>query len=94
MEIKSFKPSQSMTFDTVQADCQRLHEFCHTNKESILNLHLDEVHHCDSAGLALLIEAKRLCGLQNKTCKITGMPKIIQALSKFCGVDEMLGLTD
>ncbi|MBA2652752.1 MAG: sulfate transporter [Tatlockia sp.] len=91
---KSFKPSQCMTFDTVQADCKRLHEFCHSNKDDVLNFHLSEVSHCDSAGLALLIEARRLCGLQNKTCKLIGMPKIIQALSKFCGVDEMLGLLD
>ena len=83
-----------MTFETVQADCQRLHEFCQANEEDVLNFHLGEVHHCDSAGLALLIEAKRLCSLENKTYQLIGIPKIIHALAKFCGVDEMLGLVD
>lgn len=81
-----------MTFETVQADCQRLIEFCHKNKTAVLNLELSEVTHCDSAGLALLIEAKRLCTTHNITCNITGMTKMIRALAEFCGVDTVLGL--
>lgn len=88
--MHSFKPSQDMTFETVQSDCQRLIEFFHKHEGKILNLDLSEVLHCDSAGLALLIEARRLCNLRNKTCMIVGMPKIIQALAEFCGVDTML----
>nr|WP_238585892.1 STAS domain-containing protein [Legionella nautarum] len=67
-------------------------KFFHDNKELVLHLDLSEVHHCDSAGLALLIEAKRLTAEQNKTCQIDGMPKAILALAEFCGVDAMLGL--
>lgn len=67
-------------------------KFFHDSQEQVLHFDLSEVHHCDSAGLALLIEAKRLSGEQNKTCEIDGMPKAIQALAEFCGVDAMLGL--
>lgn len=81
-----------MTFATVQSDCLRMLKFFHDNKELVLHLDLSEVHHCDSAGLALLIEAKRLTAEQNKTCQIDGMPKAILALAEFCGVDAMLGL--
>jgi phospholipid transport system transporter-binding protein len=81
-----------MTFETVQADCLRLIAFCRENKATVLNLELNEVTHCDSAGLALLIEAKRLCATHNITCNITGMSKMIRALAEFCGVDTMLGL--
>ncbi|CDZ78705.1 anti-anti-sigma factor [Legionella massiliensis] len=88
--MQSFKPSQDMTFETVQADCQRLIKFCHKSKDSDLRVDLSEVTHCDSAGLALLIEARRLCNAQKKTCIITGMPKMILALAEFCGVDGML----
>lgn len=88
--MQSFKPSQDMTFETVQADCQRLIAFFQKHEGTVLNLDLSEVLHCDSAGLALLIEARRLCSLCDKTYKITGMPKIIQALAEFCGVDTML----
>ncbi|WP_347252117.1 STAS domain-containing protein, partial [Legionella sp.] len=90
MQAQSFKPSPEMTFATVQSDCQRLLKFCHENKEAVLHLDLSEVLHCDSAGLALLIEARRLCKEQNKVCKIDGMPKATQALAEFCGVDGML----
>ncbi|MBA2656378.1 MAG: STAS domain-containing protein [Tatlockia sp.] len=92
MDVKVFIPSQAMTFETVQADCQRLHQFCQDNKEPILNLQLSEVLQCDSAGLAFLIEAKRLCAHQNKTCNIIGLPQVVQALAEFCGVNEMLDL--
>lgn len=90
MQSPLFKPAQRMTFETVQADCQRLHKFCHENQNSMLNIDISEVSHCDSSGLALLIEARRLCSVQNKICKIIGMSKSIQALAEFCGVDEML----
>ncbi|KTC85601.1 MULTISPECIES: STAS domain-containing protein [Legionella] len=90
--MQSFKPSTEMIFATVQSDCQRMLKFFHNNKEAVLHLDLSEVLHCDSAGLALLIEAKRLSAEQNKTCEIDGMPKAIQALAEFCGVDAMLGL--
>lgn len=89
-----FKPSQDMTFKTVQADCQRLHKFCHDSKEPVLIVDLSDLKHCDSAGLALLIEARRLCNLQSKVCKIIGMPKVVQALAEFCGVDKILGLNE
>ena len=94
MQAQLFKPAQRMTFETVQADCQRLHKFCHENQNMVLNIDVSEVSHCDSAGLALLIEARRLSSAQNKICKIIGMSKSIQALAEFCGVDEMLGQLD
>lgn len=92
MEAQPFKPSLIMTFATVQSDCERLFKYCHASKDTDLNLDLSEVSQCDSAGLALLIEAKRICKKLNKTCKIQGMPKTIQALAEFCGVDAILGL--
>lgn len=92
MHAPSFKPSLEMIFATVQADCERLLKYCHDSKDAFLHLDLSEVTHCDSAGLALLIAAKRLCKEQNKTCNFEGMPKSIQALAEFCGVDEILGL--
>ncbi len=94
MEEQIFKPSEDMTFETVQADCKRLHKFCNDSKEPVLILDLSKLNHCDSAGLALLIEARRLSSLQDKTCKIIGMPKSVRALAEFCGVDEMLGLQE
>lgn len=79
-----------MTFATVPLDCERLFRYCQDNKGDILSLDLSDVTHCDSAGLALLIEAKRLGSAKNKPCKIEGIPKAIHTLAEFCGVDAIL----
>ncbi|KTD25704.1 anti-anti-sigma factor [Legionella lansingensis] len=90
MQEQSFKPSQEMTFATVVSDRERLNNYVRETKEKLIKLDLSEVAQCDSAGLALLIEAKRLSARENKMCKIDGMPKIVQALAEFCGVDAIL----
>ncbi len=82
-----------MTFETVQSDCERLLRYCSSTKDKILHLDLSEINHCDSAGLALLIEAKRLCRERKKICKIIGISKSIQALAEFCGVSEILEIS-
>lgn len=90
MSEQLFKPARELTFDTVQADSQRLLNVLRNNETTSVRLALDEVEQCDSAGLALLIEAKRLCKQYQKTLAITGMPKHIAALAEFCGVEAIL----
>ena len=85
-----FIPSNQLTFNTVQSDVKRLFERLRNNKETSLCLDLRAVTQCDSAGLALLIEAKRLCKKHNKAFEIVGMSKAIQALAEFCGVESIL----
>lgn len=93
MSNESFKFSSEISFATVQEDCRRLSNYCRSSKDAFLSLDLSEVSHCDSAGLALLIEAKRICAEQNKLCKIENIPKAIYALAEFCGIDKVLELT-
>lgn len=90
MQSAAFKPSREMTFTTVQKDCARLLKFYRNNKQSVMVVDLSEVKQCDSAGLALLIEAKRLAKQKKRACKIIGMPKEVQALAQFCGVETIL----
>ena len=90
MSQQLFKPSAELTFDTVQKDSQRLIALLQDNQTTSLRLDLCEVVQCDSAGLALLIEAKRLCKRYGKTLIIEGLPKSIAALAEFCGVEAML----
>jgi phospholipid transport system transporter-binding protein len=85
-----FKPSNALTFDTVQPDGKRLQKLLRDNKTTTICMDLGEVVHCDSAGLALFIEAKRLCNQHQKTLKIEAVPKVISALAEFCGVEKML----
>lgn len=87
---KPFKPSAEMTFLTVHDDCIRLHDYCREHTEAVLSLDLSEVSHCDSAGLALLIEAKRKAADKNKSCEFNHMPKVIKAFAEFCGLESIL----
>lgn len=85
-----FKPSYELTFDTVQVDRKRLVQYVQTPEKHTVYLDLSHVSLCDSAGLALLIEAKRMSRQFNKPFKIINMPEAIGALVEFCGVEAML----
>ena len=85
-----FKPSGELTFDTVQLDSERLLKLLRDNKTASICLDMHDVLQCDSAGLALLIEAKRLCKQYGTMLTIEGVPKAISALAEFCGVEAML----
>ena len=85
-----FKPSEELTFDTVQSDRLRLQKYLKMHPSFSFQFDLSDVKQCDSAGLALLIDAKRLCERYKKTFKIEGMPKSIDALAAFYGVEALL----
>ncbi|MCP0913579.1 MULTISPECIES: STAS domain-containing protein [Legionella] len=90
MVQKSLKLSNELTFNTVSLDYKRLVKALHDDKTMDLCLDLHHVTHCDSAGLALLIEATRLARQCNKKLKIEHVPKEIYALAEFCGVEAIL----
>ena len=90
MSTQSFKPAHELTFATVLKDSRRLLKLVRDHKTTAILLELGEVRECDSAGLALLIEAKRLCQQFNKQLTLEGMPPSIAALAEFCGVEKML----
>ncbi len=85
-----FEPSHHLTFDTVERDRKRLLLYLQSPDVHALHLDLKDVVQCDSAGLALLIEAFRLCQRYKKAFKIESMPKTIHALAQFLGVEAML----
>lgn len=86
----AFKFSHELTFDTVAANLDTLNVFMRQLNTDVLHLDLSALTLCDSAGLALLIEAKRLCARKKKTLSIKGMPKTVEALAEFCGVGTLL----
>lgn len=88
----AFKPTEDITFVTVEENRRRLLSFCRDLESENFTLDLSDVGHCDSAGLAFLIEAKRLAHKYNKKCHIDSMSKAIRALAEFCGVEELLAI--
>lgn len=93
MQEQLFKPSTQLTFATVQFDYKRLLSLVKDGERLPVTICFDlhEVTQCDSAGLALIIEANRLCKQYNKSLHIVGVPKSIHALAEFCGVNTILG---
>jgi phospholipid transport system transporter-binding protein len=85
-----FKPGSELTFKSVVAIRAKLYRALKDEKGGQFGLDLSEVTHCDSAGLALLIEARKLCKKKNKVFEITGMTSETRSLAEFCGVKEIL----
>ena len=88
--MNAFKPANSLTFETVQSDLVRFRLYLKANQSFSLAVDLSHVILCDSAGLAFLVEAKRLSLLSNQTLQIMGMPSKVQMLAEFCGVLVLL----
>lgn len=89
--MKIFKPSDKMVFETVMNDKRRLHVFMDELQEPKWIFDLSQVDDCDSAGIALLIEAQRLSKLTHRTCLFQGSSSAINSLIEFCGVENILG---
>jgi phospholipid transport system transporter-binding protein len=80
-----------LTFETAQNESEQLQAHLADSKISSLCLDLSQVRQCDSAGLAVLIEAKRCSQTHNKTLVLEHMPEVVLALATFFGVEQMLG---
>jgi phospholipid transport system transporter-binding protein len=92
MSEKRVVLNSELSFDTVQAENQRLTDILRAEKTSSIFLDLSAVEHCDSAGLALLIEAKSLALRYAKQLTMSDLPASIAALAKFSGVDTLLSI--
>jgi phospholipid transport system transporter-binding protein len=90
METLSFKPGAELSFNSVMDVRAKLYKILMKNKNNHFSLDLSEVVHCDSAGIALLIDARRLCKKNNKTFEIKDMPLKTRSLADFCGLKDIL----
>ncbi len=89
-DVVSFSPSASLTFNTVTEQRNLLINCLQNTNSDALYFDLSQVEHCDSAGLALIIEAKRLCKKYQKKISIGGMSDAVTDLVEFCGVKTIL----
>lgn len=85
-----FKPTNELTFDTVVENRDELCKSIKSSQSDQFCLDLSQVSHCDSAGLALLIEAKKLCEKSAKSFALSGMSIKTKSLAEFCGVNSLL----
>ncbi|MDR3501541.1 MAG: STAS domain-containing protein [Legionella sp.] len=89
MNTAHFKPLE-LSFKSVVEVRAQLYKTLMDDTSNHLVLDLSEVTHCDSAGMALLIEARKLCKKNNKTFEIIGMSAETESLADFCGVKDIL----
>lgn len=85
-----FKPFDALTFATVTAYRSRFVKLLVTDQPSSIHCDLADVQTCDSAGLAFLIDAQRLCRTHNTQLVIVHISSDIRALAKLYGVEKIL----
>lgn len=90
MELIHFKPESDLTFRSVASYRAKLYALLAKDFGDKFCLDLSEVNYCDSAGLALLIEAKKLCDQKNKIFEVAGLSSETLSLAEFCGVKSIL----
>ncbi len=84
-----FFPADSLTKETVLSELARFLEVLNKHAKAWIILDLSQVLNCDSAGLALLIEVKRLCGLKQNKIRMQNMSNTMLDLATFFGVDNL-----
>lgn len=85
-----FKPSQNLTFATVTAQRAQFAALLATERTASIYCDLTEVQLCDSAGLAFLIDARRMCQCQKSTLVIEHASVDVLALAKLYGIEKIL----
>ena len=85
-----FEVSTSLGFETVQQESQRFNLLLKDKSVTHIKLALQGVEHCDSAGVALLIDIKRQAQRHKKQVVFDQLSKPIAAMAKFCGVEGLL----
>ena len=89
-DFNYFKPVSILTFATVAADRVRLLELLKESQSKAIHCDLSEVQTWDSAGLALLIDMRRLCRQYGLELKIDHIPEDVRALAVLYGVELVL----
>ena len=85
-----FLPSPHMTFETVMSDKGRWIEFLTTLNENTCVFDVSHVVECDSAGLAFLIESKKMSLNRKIKCHYAGLSDKILSFIWFFGVEAIL----
>ena len=86
-----FRAPLAITFATVEQERKRFLAYCRDFHDEFVFVDLEKVEQCDSAGLAFLIEAKRISKEQGRLVKIINMPQETRALAQFYGISALLG---
>ena len=90
MTVNVFKPGSLIIFNTAQEERSRFLAYCQDAQDAEVVVDLGNVEQCDSAGLAFLIEVKRIAQECGRIVKIINMPEETRALAEFYGISNLL----
>lgn len=79
-----------LSFETAAQGARLLHAICTKSQDDTIEIDLSAMHHCDSAGLALLLEAKRCAKQYKKRCCLVNISPKLKALCFFYGLEQVL----
>ncbi len=82
--------SGQLDFDTVPGLIERIRrQWRQAADAGVLHVDLTAVEHSNSAGIALLLEIRRLCRQGGRTMRVTGLPDQMQTIMQVYGVQAM-----
>ncbi len=90
MDKTCYQPMDDLTFHTIVEKRKAFHKHLLEDTSGIICLDLSAIKRCDTAGLAFLIEAKKLCKKHQKHFEIESMSDKMRTLAKFCGLEALL----
>ncbi len=90
MTSNYFKPLKNLTFATVNLERDNFAALIAKEQGSQIHCDLMDVQLCDSAGLAFLMDARRMCHQKNLKLLIANAPVDMLALAKLYGIDNLL----
>lgn len=80
----------NLSFDTAEVALKEVKKFIGNYLNDTLSVDLHEIHSCDTAGLAYLIELKRFCLLHGKILNLVNIPTMVLDLIKLYELEEIL----
>ncbi|MDY6956795.1 MAG: STAS domain-containing protein [Pseudomonadota bacterium] len=81
----------AMTFGSATAGIQAFNPYCTEGTDPELQMDLSQVARMDSAGLALLLQWKRMAHSAGRTIRFNGLPQQAQNLATVFAVDALIG---
>lgn len=80
----------NLTINTVQLVRDSLLSRIKNNQQETITVDLSGVRHCDTSGLALLIDIKKQCNQHSKNVQFIKVPQKVTDLANFYAVEEIL----
>lgn len=81
----------AMTFSSAAAGIQAFKPYCTAGTDRVLQMDLSQIARMDSAGLALLLQWKRMAHSAGRTIRFNGLPQQARNLATVFAIGSLIG---